>query len=143
MDKDLLFKPRLPEADVDLPGVGTVRVRGLSRSEQLLAVKQGDIDAAGNVNITRVEAIERRMLVFGMVDPQLTDDEVKRWQRAAPGGELEPVTRKIQELSGMLEGADKAAYKSLRGGPEAGIRVLPGDEAGRDDGGGDASADER
>lgn len=143
MDEDLkarLLKPRLPEADVDVPGVGTVRVRGLSRAEQLLAVKQGDIDSAGNVNITRVEAIERRMLAMAMVHPAMSDDEVRQWQRAAPAGDLEPVTRRISELSGMTDGADKEAYKSFRSQPATGVRVLPGDQA-VDDGGGAAGAD--
>lgn len=104
MDKELLFKPRLPEADVDVPGVGTVRVRGLNRAEVMQV--QGVKGAA---------AIERLVLAFGMVDPQLTEAEVGQWQKAAPAGELEPVTEKIRELSGIGEGADKAQYKSVRG----------------------------
>lgn len=101
MDKELLFKPRLAEEDVEIPGVGTVRVRALSRGEVLRA--QG---AKG------VAAIERAMLATGMVDPALTEDEAKQWQESSPAGELEPVTRVIQRLSGMEAGADKAAAKS-------------------------------
>lgn len=122
MDDDLkarLLKPRLPEAEVEVPGIGAVRVRGLSRNEQLRAVKQGDIEANGMPNMTRVEAIERRMLVMALVDPVLTEDEVAQWQRAAPAGELEPVTQMITKLSGMEQGAEKEVVKSFRSGSDA------------------------
>lgn len=129
MDKDLLFARRLAEEDIDIPGVGTVRVRALSRGEVLRA--QG---AKG------VGAMERVMVSTALIDPALTEDEVKRWQEASPAGELEPVTRVIQRLSGMEAGADKAAYKSDGGGSVAGVRDVPGAEAG-DDGGPAAGGD--
>lgn len=131
MDKELLFKPRLPEADVDVPGIGMVRVRGLNRAEAM------QVQSAKGT-----EATERVILALGMVDPQLTEAEAGRWQKAAPAGEIEPVSRRIAELSGMVEGAEKEAYKSLRGGAGDGVRVLPGAEAG-DDGGGAAAPDGR
>jgi hypothetical protein len=111
MDEDLkarLLKPRLPEADVDVPGVGTVRVRGLNRAEAMIV--QG---ASGP------EATERRILALGMVDPPMTEAEVGQWQKASPGGEIEPVSTKIAELSGMLDGAAKEVAKSLRSEPDA------------------------
>lgn len=103
MDKELLFKPRLAEDDVDVPGVGTVRVRGLNRIEAM------QVSSAGGP-----EAIERRMLAFGMVDPKLTEDEVKEWQRASAAGEMEAVSARIAELSGLSPGAGKETYKSFR-----------------------------
>jgi hypothetical protein len=108
VDKEALLKPRLPEADVEIPGVGTVRVRGLSRYEVLLAQKEQSKGPG---------AMERVILRFGMVDPAMTEDEVAQWQKASPAGELEPVARKIQALSGIGEGAEKAAYKSDGGEP--------------------------
>lgn len=102
MDKELLFKPRVPEADVDIPGIGIVRVRGLTRAEAMIIQ-----------SVKGTEAIERKMLHFAMVDPKLTEAEAGMWQKASTVGELEAVTRKIQELSGMGEAADRAAYKSL------------------------------
>lgn len=101
MDKELLFRPRLPEADVEVPGVGTVRVRALSRAEVLLI--QG---------VEGTAAIERKTLSLGLVDPKLTEDEVGQWQEASLPNELDPVGERIAELSGMLEGSPKAAYKS-------------------------------
>lgn len=131
MDKEALFAPRLPEDDVEVPGIGAVRVRGLSRIEAM------HVQAAKGP-----EATERRILALGMVDPKLTEDEAGRWQRAAPAGELEPVTDRIAELSGIAPGAAKEATKSVPGGSGDRVRVLPGAEAG-DDGGPAAPGDER
>lgn len=123
MDKELLFKPRLPEADVDIPGVGTVRVRGLSRVEAMLVQKAQGVDAT-----------ERRILAYGMVDPEMTEVEVARWQKSSVAGEIEPVSRKIAELSGMLDNSAKEAVKEFEANPDSEFRVLPGAEAGHDGG---------
>lgn len=104
MDKELLFKPRLPEAEVELAGIGVVRVRGLSRAEAL------QVQAAKGA-----EATERKTLTLGLVDPKLTEAEVGRWQAASAAGEIQAVAMRIAELSGMVEHADKEAYKSVRG----------------------------
>lgn len=97
MDKEALFAPRCPEEDIELPGVGTVRVRGLTRAESMLVS-----ELKGNA------AIEKRVIVLGMVDPVLTEAEVGQWYRAATGGELQRVAATIQRLSGLDEGADKS-----------------------------------
>lgn len=123
MDKEALFRPRIEEADVDIPGVGTVRVRGLTRWELLTAGKQ---ESKGPM------AMERIMLHFGMVDPALTEDEAARWQKCSPAGELMPVLARINELSGIGKDVQKEAYKSLRSESGDGVRVLPGAEAGDD-----------
>ena len=117
MDKELLFKPRLPEADVEIAGVGTVRVRGLTRDEVMVVRKA--TDTAENMDGPRALVLERKMLAAAMVEPTLSEAEVGRWQKAAPAGELEPVVLKVQELSGMLDDAPKEAVKSLRGGSDA------------------------
>jgi len=131
VDKELLFKPRLPEADVEVEGIGTVRVRALSRAE---AMELQKLESSGMV------MVERRMLALALVDPTLTEGEVRQWQEAAPPGELEPVTDKISELSGMTEGAAKEAYKGFDADPVSEFRLPPGGEAG-DDGGRDALED--
>ncbi len=132
MDDDLkarLLKPRLPEAEVDVPGVGTVRVRALT---QLEAMRVHQVDGQ--------EAMERRIIALGMVDPPMTEAEVGRWQKAATAGELTEVSLKIGELSGLLSGAAKEVVKSFRGGSNAGVHVLPGAET-RHDGGRPDGAD--
>lgn len=111
MDKAQLLKVRVPEGEVEIPDVGTVRVRGLTREEAISARKA--TDSLDNIDGARVLVLERKMLALAMIDPALTEDEVAEWQRGSPAGELEPVVLKIQELSGMLDDAAKGAYKSV------------------------------
>jgi hypothetical protein len=130
VDKEALFRPYLPEDDVEIPGLGTVRVRALSRAEAMVVSS-----AKGP------EAQERRSVSLGMVDPPMSEAEVGRWARARPAGDLELVSRRIAALSGMLEDSAKAAYKSDGGRSGAGVRDVPGAEAG-DDGGPASDGDE-
>lgn len=104
MDKEALFRPRLAEAEVQLDGLGTVRVRGLNRAEAM------EVQGASGL-----AAQERKIVAFGMLDPELTEAEVGQWAKAAPAGELERVSKAIAQLSGMLPGADKETYKSAGG----------------------------
>lgn len=101
MDKEALFRRRLPEDDVTIDGVGTVRVRALNRGEVLLVQ-----------NLDSRAKAEQKMLAFGMVNPELTEADVVQWQQASPAGEIEPVSNKIAELSGILPGSVKEQYKS-------------------------------
>ena len=130
--KARLLANRLPTDDFEIPGIGTVRVRGLSRGEvyAIRKVSTGDDD------------MERKTLARAMVDPEMTEDEIGQWQAASPAGELEPVTLKIHELSGLSEGADKSGVPGVRDEPGDGVRVLRGAEAGPD-GGRAAGADEQ
>lgn len=91
MDKELLFKSRVQERDVDVDGVGTVRVRALTRGEAM---------SFRGVHDDPLE-LEVRMLAVALVDPVLTEDEVRRWQDGSPAGELQAVVDVVIELSGM------------------------------------------
>lgn len=102
--KDRLIKPRLPERDVHLEGVGTLRVRGLSHNEVLMIRKATDDKPDG----PRVLQLERKMLALALVDPVMTEAEVGQWQQAAPAGELDQVSRVVQELSGLLDNQPKS-----------------------------------
>lgn len=101
MDKARLFEPYLPEQDVDIPNLGSVRVRGLTRAEAM-AVQRHAKDP---------EKQERVILAFAMVDPELTEAEVGQWQKARPAGEIQQLARVVEELSGMREGADKSSVQ--------------------------------
>lgn len=105
IDKEALFKSRLTEEEVDVPGVGAVRIRALSRTEAL---------SLRGVEMP-VEELERRLLAMALVDPVLTQEEVRQWQEASSAGELEPITRAIAELSGMETTAPKTAMRQFRG----------------------------
>lgn len=133
MDKDLLFRPRLPEDDVEIPGVGTVRVRGLSRQEMLDAAKgHEDDDSLG---------MEREMLAYAMLDPKMTVDDVARWQQVSPASEINDVLNRVNALSGIGPGAAKRAYKSVRR-DRSRVRISPSEQVG-DDSDADASGDAR
>jgi hypothetical protein len=112
MDKDALFAARLPQEEFEIPGVGTVTIRGLSRAELLLSGKHSDAGAL---------VMERHMLHYAMVDPAVSVADVEKWQRAAPAGELQPLVNKVNELSGIGRDVQKEAIKSLREGPESGV----------------------
>lgn len=129
MDKSLLFAPRAgtdsgyPEDDVDVAGMGTVRVRGLSRFE-VLHVQNTD-DSAKR---------ERQILALALLDPTMTEAEVGRWQKASDASEMEPVSEKVAELSGMQGGSGKAIVKEFVANPDAEFPVLPSGETGPDGG---------
>lgn len=112
VSRDELFKARLAEREVEIPGIGTVRIRALSRQEVLdfRKRKTADGDPLGD----DAAAFERALVSTAMVDPQLSEDDVRQWQAASDAGELEPVTEAIAELSGMNKGASKQAVKQFR-----------------------------
>lgn len=114
--KAALFEQTLPEDDVDIPGVGTVRVRGLTRDEVMAtrSVKDGP---------NREAAIERKMLAAAMVNPEMTEAEVGQWQKSSVAMQMEAVGQKVRDLSGLGDDAAKEAYMELEDDPEAEFRV--------------------
>jgi len=109
MDKGKLLTGRLEHRDVEIPGVGTIRVRGLSRAE-VLAVQ----DAAGPD--ASKQDIEAHTMAAAMIDPPMTVDEIRQWQASSPAGEMEEATRAVSELCRVGRDDAKAAYKSVRRG---------------------------
>lgn len=112
MNIESLLKPHadtdsgMPEGEVEIPGKGTVRVRGLSRYEVMLMRKA--TDGVDSIDGSRALVIEQAMLSMAMVEPPATKEEVAAWQKVAMAGELEPIVNKVQELSGMLDDAPKS-----------------------------------
>lgn len=106
IDKSQLTSKREEStAEVDLPSLGgSVKVRGLTRAEAL-RVQGKQMDS--------LEA-ERRLLHLAMVDPLMSEEEVRQWQHVAPAGELQPISDAILRLSGMTADAVKEAVKSFR-----------------------------
>lgn len=102
MDKKDLLKRRCPEADVELPGVGTVRVRGLTRAE-VKTIGEGVNDG---------KDMEAQALSWALVDPQLTVEEVQQLFEVAGFAEIQLLNQTINELSGIAGLAQKEAYKS-------------------------------
>lgn len=90
--------------------LGVITVRGLTRAE-VLRLKMGQERG----KIDHLE-FEQRMVSLGLVDPEMTPQEVATWQATErAGGALADVTEAIAELSGMGEGADKSSV------PEPGV----------------------
>ena len=110
MDKAVLLKGFLPEADVELPsGIGTVRVRGLSRQEAV-AVQRGVREDDPDAN----DVLEVRAVARGMVDPQLTEDEVAAWRASGVAADVQAVAQRISELSNMDKAAGKGPTSSSK-----------------------------
>lgn len=101
LTKEQLTTPRLREQEVPIEGLGTIRIRSLSRKE-VLGLKQFD-----------GSEFEQRLVSLGMVEPAMTPEDVDAWQAASLSDELEQVTREISRVSGMAKGAAKEAYKSV------------------------------
>lgn len=104
IDKNALFAPRLPEEEFEISGVGSVRIRALTRAE-MLRIRGKEMP---------VDEMERQLLSLALVAPKLTEDDVRKWQHASAAGELEPLTKAVMRLSGLEATAPKEAVKRFR-----------------------------
>lgn len=123
LDITTLTEPTtLDEADVPVRN-GFVRVRALTRGEvnRIRSSVKSTEDA-----IKRTAELEAKSLAKAMVNPTMTIPDVQRWQENSPAGEIEPVVQKVQELSGLLDGAAKEAYREFEENPDAEFRLPPG-----------------
>lgn len=99
IDKETLLKRRFGVEEVEIPGVGTVEVRPLSRAEALQLQDKGEMS---------VLEMERLLVSLAMVSPQLSEDEVGVWQENSPAGELQPIAEVITRISGMEQSSPKS-----------------------------------
>jgi hypothetical protein len=89
---------------VELPGGGAVRVRGLTRAEghELRGLeKQGPQEQ------------EIYAVATALVEPKMSEADVRVWFLEGSAGDLQPIAAKINELSGMNPGAGKELTKSV------------------------------
>lgn len=105
--KALLLAQRDLERDVEIPGIGTVRVRGLRRDE-ILAIRE---DTNGGEDRREFDI---RVVALAMVDPAMTIEEVTEWFDVAPAGEYETILSAASEATGMVQGAGKSAVPAVR-----------------------------
>lgn len=94
-------------AVVDIPGFGSMEVRELSRAElrrvySLHEQTPGDVGPA-----------ETFMVHKALVDPPMTLDQVERWASKPSGKHMGLLVDRVNELSGVVEGAAKEATKSV------------------------------
>ena len=98
LDRNDLLVRRLLEEDVDIPDVGTVRVRGLSRGE-VFDLRGDDISLA---------ELEIRTLAACLIEPVISVDDAREWYYGAPQNETGLVLERIRKLSALDEGAQKS-----------------------------------
>lgn len=106
IDKGALLQKRLKQREVEIPDMGTVTVRSLSRAEA---------QKVHGVGMDPGE-LERKMIAIAMVEPTMTEDEVGTWQEAADVGELSLVVNAIIEMSGMEVATPKEVMQQFRDG---------------------------
>jgi hypothetical protein len=105
ISKEELLKKRTRTQDVEIPDVGTVTIRALTRAEALDVTNQD----------MTVAKMEQLLLSLALVEPRLTPEETAEWHTSAPAGELVPLVTAITELSGLNVEAAKEAVKRFRG----------------------------
>lgn len=106
IDKETFLKGLTPERVVALPGLGDVRVRGLTRAEAVGLAEHKD----------NTGALERIIIHTGLVEPSLTMDEVNTWYAQAQAGLTDILIGAIEELSGLKQGAQKSDVPGVRRG---------------------------
>lgn len=97
-NKNAMMALHLPTAEMELDGIGSVLVRGMSRFESAEVMKLEDDR----------QAQDTLALHFGMVEPEMSREEIIAWRKAAPMMEIEMVARKINALSGIGKDAAKS-----------------------------------
>ena len=105
---ELLSLTTLPTIDVEIPELGgTVKLRGLRKSEQVsmrseATLPNGEIDPL---------VIEKKMLGLGLVEPELTAEEIGQLQNLS-AGVYDRLLLKIAELSGTDTGTAGKSFRS-------------------------------
>lgn len=121
-NKDLLFEVCDETGEVDIPGKGTVTFRVMTRAEVTKIRKS--VKSVADA-IFRQDLLERRFVAAAMVDPELTVEDVARWQEASKAGEIDLVLAAINKASGLDEDYGKEVTKELLEDEEAHFRALP------------------
>lgn len=106
--KAKLLARRLGSDTVTVDGVGDLVVRALNRDE---GIRVAEAKTTADKDLIT--------LTLGIVDPELSEDDVRAWSSSASAGEIEAVSRRIAELSKLVPEAPKEQYKSFRGESES------------------------
>lgn len=90
--------------DFDWPGVGTVRIRPLTRAEA--------VEVQGK-DIPMIE-LEKLFLSKALVEPKMTEADVSQFLNQVAAGTVQPLVERIAEISGMKAERPKEAVKQFR-----------------------------
>lgn len=104
---DLFGMAATETADVDLPSGGRVKVRGLTRREQMVIGKASNGDPL---------EYEPHLLASCVVEPPMSVESAQRFVQNARVGDVSAISDRIRDLSGMSEGAAKSGVPAV--GPE-------------------------
>lgn len=107
--KAALINPHLKTDEVEVPGVGTIVIRELSRWEM--------VDVQGLEDNRQQQ--DTRAVAYAMVDPEMAEHEVMAWRKAGGNGEIEAVARAINRLSGIGKDAQKSGVADAGAQPRA------------------------
>lgn len=102
-----LTEPAVPvasrEEDFELPSGLVVRIRPLTRMEVLIIGKR---------DLT-TDKKEQAFMSKAMVLPAMSEEDVKRWQTNSATGDMQELTERVQEISGMSTKGAKATAKAF------------------------------
>lgn len=101
ISKEAFLKSGLPEETVTIDGLGTVRVRSLSRAE-FLDVREKD-----------TVGWEIGVVTCGLVEPALTEDEVKQWRETTTPRVFDDLAGEVLRVSGLRAAAVGEAKRSF------------------------------
>lgn len=83
---------------------GWIKVRGLSRGEVGEMSERFKVDDPQNIDFETVQGMEEFLIASAVVDPEF-DEEAAASLKAKNMKPVQRITRRIQELSGLLDGA--------------------------------------
>lgn len=92
----------MEESDARTKDGKLVRVRGLTRGEVLV------MQTLRSKGIIKDEAQWEQLLLHkAMIKPEMSEQQVAAWHKG-PAANMQPVVLRVEELSGMREGAQKS-----------------------------------
>ncbi len=108
VDKASLLALTLPQDSVEVPGLGSVTVRGLSRAEVVRL--QGECATP--------DELENETLAAGMVEPALSVEEAATFRANAPSDVVRAISDPILALSGLGRGQQTEKERRFRPGDD-------------------------
>lgn len=110
-NKNAMLALSLRTGEVEIEGLGAVLCRELTRFE-MVEVQELEGDR---------QAQDQRALFFGIVDPELSMDEVAAFRKAWGNAACETIARKVNALSGIGKDAAKSDLPSDGERSDAGV----------------------
>lgn len=102
----------MPEDTIEIPGVGQVKLRGLSRSEVVgLGVQSPDLTQSELFDLT-VKVVSK-----SLVEPKLTGAQVDTLMNHVPADVFNILVDTAMRLSGLDEGASKDVVSTFHSEP--------------------------